>query len=159
VKPILGLFVLLAWPCLGWGSRAEASFALGKSALAPEGSPGEPGFELRLVLNGMEAGEPERTSSSSSLGKETTPFGPGDPPRTPETPRDFLPVPGGSLTHGATSTGAPSAGASAATGLPFILPLGSLLLGGGPPRRLFLADERLNPQPIASRLFRPPRAV
>src|SRR5438477_352079 len=33
-KPILGLLMLLAWPCLGWDGRAEAGFAPGVSTLS-----------------------------------------------------------------------------------------------------------------------------
>jgi len=157
VKPILGLIVLLAWPCLGWGGRAEASFALGRSALTPERAPGSPGFELRLVLNG-DADESPVTHSSAGMAKETVPLAPGDSPRAPSPPRDLLPVPGGSPANGA-STGTPSAGPGSGTGLSFIMPLACLVPGTGPSGFLFLGDDRLDPPPSASRLFRPPRAV
>jgi len=158
VKPILGLIVLLAWPCLGLGGRAEASFALGGSALTPERSPGSPGFELQLVLNGDVADEPPLTHSAAGMAKETLPLAPGDSPRAPSAPRDLLPVPGGPSTNGA-STGTPSAGPGSGATLSFILPLGSLVPGADPSGLLRLADERLKPPPFASRLFRPPRSV
>src|SRR5213079_3159863 len=86
VKPMLGLLVLLAWPCLGWGSRAEAGFALGKLALPSQRAAGSSGPELRLVLKGEEAADPDAAHASPGMGKETPPFSPGDPPRIPPPP-------------------------------------------------------------------------
>ena len=158
VKPILGLIVLLAGPCLGLGGRVEASFALGKSALAPERSPGSLGFEFQLVLNGDEPAEPEVPCPTTGTAKEPAPFMPGDSPRAPVPHRDLLLVPGG-LTNGASSTGSPSSGPGSGTGLTFILPVDFGVFGDSQSVRLVLADERFNPPPFASRLFRPPRAV
>jgi hypothetical protein len=156
VKPILGLLVLLAWPCLGLGGRAQASFALGGSALAPERAPGSLGLEFQLVLNGGEPAEPEGTPSSSVPAEEATPFAPGDSPRAPAAPVHLLPIPGG-LSTGTTASGPPSSSAGSAGGLSIILPSNPAALGDDPSGRLFLADERFNPPPFPSRLFRPPR--
>jgi hypothetical protein len=152
VKPILGLLVLLACPCLGLGGRAQAGFALGGSALAPERAPGSLGLEFQLVLNGGEPAEPEGPPTSAPA-EEDAPLPPGDSPRAPAAPVHLLPVPGG------TSSGAPSSGAGSGGGLSVILPSNPEALGGDPTGRLFLADERLHPPPFASRLFRPPRLV
>jgi hypothetical protein len=157
LKPILGLIVLVAGPFLGLSGRAEAGFALGKSALAPERSPGSMGFEFQLVLNGDEPAEPEGTSRMTGTADETSPLVPCDPPRQPAPHRDLL-IPGG-LSHGASSAGSPSPGPSSGTGLSFILPVDSGVSGGDLSGRLFLADERFNPPPFASRFFRPPRVV
>jgi len=156
-KLILGLIVLLAWPCLGWGSRVEASFALGRSVLPSERSASSPGFELQLVLNGGETSEPEVSYSSWGTGKETTPLEPHDSPRAPLPPRDILSVLAGSFNTGASSTSAPPVGPGSGAGLSFILPLGSLVSRASQSGLLFLADERLDSLPFASRLFRPPR--
>jgi hypothetical protein len=159
LKPILGLIVLLAGPCWGLGGRAEASFALGKSALAPERSPGSLGFEFQLVLNGDQPAEPEVPSSTSTnTARQPTPGMPGDSPHTPVPQRDLLLVPV-DLSHGSSSTGSPSPGSGSGTGLTFILPVDFWILGNDPAGRLFLADERFHPPPFASRLFRPPRVV
>jgi hypothetical protein len=159
LKPILGLLVLLAGPCWGVGGRAEASFALGKSALAPERPPASLGFEFQLVLNGDKPVELEAPCSSTGTIQESIPFAPADPPcRAPIRHHDMLLLPGG-LSNGASSAGSPSSSSSSATGLTFILPVGFGVLGGDQSVRLFLADERFNPPPFASRLFRPPRAV
>ena len=159
VKPILGLILLLAWPCLGLGSRVEASFALGRSALAPERSPGSLGFEFQLVLNGDEPAEPEGNCSSTGMAKEPTPFAPGDSPRESGQPLDILLIPG-SLANGASSASSPSSsGSGSGANLSFILPSGVGMPEADPSGRLYLADDRLSPPPFATRFFRPPRVV
>jgi hypothetical protein len=155
-KPILGLIVLLAWPCLGLGGRVEGSFALGNSALAPERPPNSLGYEFELVFNGDQPAEAERPCSKPCTAKETAPLIPGDSPRTPVPHSDLLLVPGG-LSHGGTSASSPSSGPSSGTGLTFILPVDFGVLGDQQSVRLFLADERFNPPPFAFRFFRPPR--
>jgi hypothetical protein len=156
VKPILGLIVLLTWPCLGLGSRAEASFALGRSHLTSGRSAGASGFELQLVLNGEET-ESKASPSSLGMGKESTPFAPSEPSRAPFPPRNLLPRFIDLLTAGESSTGTSSTGPSSGPGLPFILPSGLLGPGVDQSGILLLADERVSPPSSASRLFRPPR--
>jgi hypothetical protein len=158
MKLILALLVLLTWPCLGAGSRAQASFAFGRSALAPERIPGSPGFEFRLILSGDEPVEPDGAPPSSGLGEEITPVTPRDASRGPAMPAHLFPIPGGFST-GTTSTGIPSSGPGPGPGLPFVLPLGAETPRAGLTGLLFLANERFNPPPFASRLFRPPRLV
>jgi len=157
LKPILGLIVLLAGPCLGLGGRAEASFALARSALAPERPPVSLGLEFQLVLNGEEPVEPEAPCSSTSATSEPAPVAPGESPRPPARYHHILPVPTG-LSNGTSSAGSPPSGPGSGTGLIFILPSDCAMPGGGESGRLFLADERLNPPPFPSRLFRPPRS-
>jgi hypothetical protein len=155
VKPILGLIVLLAWPCLGLGSRAEAGFALEAATPTAERTPGSLGFEFHLILNGEEPAKPEETCSSTGSEKAPAPFTPGDAPRSPY--RDLLLVPGG-LSNGASSAGSPpSTGPGSGPALSFVVPSGIGTTEADSSGRLFLADERIKPPPFDSRLFRPPR--
>jgi hypothetical protein len=157
VKPILGLIVLLAWPCLGMGSRVEAGFALGRSAFILERSAGSLGVEFQLVLNGDEPAEPEETTTSAA-GNETPPPSPRDTPRAPGRQVALPSGPGGASPGGSTA-GSPPSGPGSGTGLTFILSSDFSVQGADPSGRLFLADERLKEPPFASRLFRPPRDV
>ena len=159
VKPILGLIVLLAWPCLGLGSRVEAGFALERSTLTPERSSGSLGFEFQLVLNGDEPTEPDRSCSTTATTKEPTPITPGDSPREPGRPLDILLLPG-NLANGTSCAGSPSTtGPGSGLSLSFILPSGIGMPNDSASGRRYLADDRLDPPPFATRFFRPPRVV
>ena len=157
VKPILGLIVLLAWPCQGVGSRAEAGFALANSPPTAECSPGSLGFEFHLILNGDEPAKPQETCSSTGTATEPAPFAPGESPRSPY--RDLLLAPGG-VSNGTSSAGSPSSsGPGSGMGLSFIPPSDLGMSEADSSGRLYLADERLEPPPFATRHFRPPRVV
>jgi hypothetical protein len=157
LKPIFGLVVLLAWPCVGLGGRAEAGFALGRTPKLPGRSAEAPGFELRLVITGETTAEVEQTSSSSGIRIETPTHSPADSSRLPFLPRDLLLFFADALSNGTSSAGTGSVVSGAASSLPFILPSGLLGPGVDQSGLLLLADEHLSPSPFASRLFRPPR--
>jgi len=149
--------VLLAWPLLGPGSRAEAGFALERSALTAGQTTGSLGVEFQMVLNGGAPAEPERNDFAGDEAQESIRSLPAEAPFGPTQPLDLLAA-FASPTGGAPA-GPSSAGSGPVAGLTFVLPLGVELVSVLRSGRLFLADERLNPPPFASRLFRPPRMV
>ncbi len=137
----LSLAVLLAWPLLGGGSQAQASFLV----RAPDYSGTESG-----MADGTVAAEPE---SNQEVDKRNC--------------RDVLVRVAGaySLWVGLAQSGAGAAGASGATsGGSSVLPAVSVLLqvNLSPPsvvQWLYFKDVHYRPPPFSSRLFRPPRVV
>jgi hypothetical protein len=158
VTPILSLIVLLAWPFLGWGGRAEAGFALRRVATHSGRLPGSTGAEFVLFVDEQDACGVGLAGSTSSPG-ENAPLAPSDPSRPTGLLRSPFLLASGSETGGTSSTRSPSSGPQAGTGQGFILPVASRLSGTEQSGLLFLADERLDCPLIASRLFRPPRVV
>jgi len=155
LKPILGLLMLLAWPCLGLGSRVEASFALSPERL--KRTSGSPGAEIRLYLNSDEM-EQFGTGPGTGPRDDSIPITPNDAPLRLKLLRGFLAVPCTSQGEGSSSSSSSSSGSGSGSGLSFLC---LLLSSAGPPaetsERLFLADERYKLPPFASRWFRPPR--
>jgi len=154
VKPILGLIVLLAWPLLGLGGRAEASFALGRLSRQPERSGCSVGFELALVLNGQEQTEASEARPRRGMRTETPSAPDGNVPNR-VFPRGPLPA-DGDLQTGTSSGPVPPTGAGVGAGLS-LLPPHVPLLADDASGLLFLAFGRLRPPLFPSRLFRPPR--
>jgi hypothetical protein len=157
VKPAIGQIVLLACLMLGSGGRVEAAFAVECSALTGEKAAGSLGVEFQMVLNGESPVEPDRGDLGAGRVPEGIPASPADTPFLPPQPLDLL-VLGGSLS-GAASSDSSSFGPGSATGLSCILHRGVEISGLVRSGHLFLVEERLNPPPFASRLFRPPRLV
>jgi hypothetical protein len=154
-KQLLGLFVLLIWPCLGLGSRAEASFAL--TPPAQKRTPGWLGVEVRLYLNGDETEQPGAAPGNGPR-EDPSPITPNDAHLRLRLLRDLLAVPCGPQGEGSSSSGSSSPGSGSGSGMSCLcLPLGSAGPQTEPSARLFLADERYRPPSFASRLFRPPR--
>ena len=155
VKPILGLIVLLAWPCLGWGGRAEANFALGQFSHQPDRPGCAFGFEFALVLNGGDQAEASAAGSPGGTSADTPSVPEADPPLR-VFPRAPIPA-HGDLQTGASSGPAPPTGPGGGAGLSPLLPPHAPVLGREVSGLLFLANDRLRPPPFPSRLFRPPR--
>jgi hypothetical protein len=148
--------VLLTWPCLGLGSRVEASFAL--APLTGERFLRSPGFEVQLVLNGDESEQPSTASSAAETRDNSNPLVPSDSPHGRILPRDFLAVPYTSQGDSSSSTGPSSSGTGSGQGMAFmLLPVGSSVAQAKLSERLFLANARYWRPPFTSRLFRPPR--
>lgn len=147
-KPLLGLVVLLAFPWLGLGSSARASFVVGQF-----GSDRAKSSAVPLDNEGTGCG-----TSSARTGHEDRP-GEEESPWANSPSRWLLAAwPGlqtGSSTGGASAPG--SASGPGGAGLVGILTLASPSLGPEGAERLFLCDERFKPPPFCSRLFRPPR--
>jgi hypothetical protein len=156
VKPILCLIVLLAWPCLGWGGRAEAGFARGV-ALASGQTLDPLGGELQPFACGEN--ETRADMAPPKSGKDIPAPAPDGPGHTPTSPRDLLLVLGGSLGGGMSSRGGSSAPPGGGAGLLCLLPFVSHVPGADPSGLMLPEDERLPLPSSASRLFRPPRAV
>jgi hypothetical protein len=157
VKPIVGLLVLLAWPCLGWGGRAEAGFLRGV-ALAPRQSSDPLGGEFQTFASGENE---DRSDMAPPLvgGQDAPAPAPDGPNRTPASPRDLLLVFGGSP-GGMSSRGGPTEQTGGgATGQPLVLPYVSPVPEDDASGLLPLRDERLAPPLAKSRHFRPPRVV
>lgn len=151
---MLGLTVLLAWPCLGLSGRAEASFALAPSKLTEDRLLAAE-FQHRLNSDKTDEHE-EHGATGGRLIDEERPFAPPCPTAPPRF-RDLFPAYSGSQSQGASSTGGSPPGSGAGVGMPFILTFEALLAGAERGGRLFLADERFKPPPFTSRWFRPPR--
>jgi len=154
-KPILGLIVLLAWPLLGLGGRAQASFSLGQLSRESHRPKCSLGFEFELVLNGEEQTEAAHANSPGGMSGETPSVPEADPAQRgfPQRP---LPRPS-DLQTGTSSGPAPSTGPGGGAGLSLFPPVPAPVLGHDVSGLLFLANERLKPPPFPSRLFRPPR--
>jgi hypothetical protein len=157
VKPIVGLLVLLAWPCLGWGGRAEAGFLRGV-ALAPRQSVDPLAGESQTFAGGENEGQSDM--APPLVGGEDAPApAPGGPNRTPASPRDLLLVFGGSP-GGMSSRGGPTEQTGwGATGQPFVQPYVSPVPDADASVLLPPGDECLAPPLAKSRHFRPPRVV
>lgn len=155
MKPILGLIVLLTWPCLGLGGRAVAGFALGRTT--PAASPSKPvRFQLTLVLNEDEGDPPAEQGSGGVEDEGKTPQ-PMNAPSRYFPFRVIFPALSGLHGDGGPSTGSTSSTSAGGAGLPLIFTLVSLVSRDEGSRRLYLWDERIKPPAFASRWFRPPR--
>jgi hypothetical protein len=159
VKPILSLIVLLAWPCLGLGGRADASFALAASALEPRCCLGQPGFELQLALH-HDTTENPVVSAAGSAGREEPTWPAPGPSHWDWFLLNYCFLALGDLPiNGSSCAGFPSAGSSSVPGMTCILLSASAVPTAEGAGWLFLADERFKPPPFASRRFRPPRST
>jgi len=157
VKLIVGLIVLLAWPWLGCGGSAQASFSLGQHSRGPERPRCSFGFEFELVINGEEQAEAGDSNPSGGMSGEIPSVPDSDPLRQSVLPRAPIPAHDGPQTSGTSSGPAPPSGPGGGGGSCLLPPLGAPLLGREGSGLLFLANERLKPPPFPSRLFRPPR--
>jgi len=135
-KSLIGLLVLLAWPCLGLGGSARAAFVITLGA------------DEALVSGASSGGAGEEGGSRDT----------GTPGRA-SLPRHLVPA-GPSFQPSSTAGGTTSSGPGAGPGGPGLV---GLLIADSPRLQsvgtgiLFLSDERFKPPPFASRLFRPPR--
>jgi hypothetical protein len=114
---------------------------------APSGSNHDPELDLsNSPVTGSDGDRLRSTEEDTDNNRGTNPF-------------DRVGWVGGIANSGVGSTSAPSGatGSHLAPSLGADPPVG--VLGGDHSERLFLADERFNPPPFPSRLFRPPRAV
>jgi hypothetical protein len=153
VKPIFGLLVLLAWPCLGIGGCAEAGFARG-IVLPPRDA---------LDLLGPRAGgaadsEIDDAASMTPPTQEKDAPAPGCPSREPAAPRDLLHFFGCAQGAGMTRSRlrAPTVWGA---GLPFVLPFISQVPGIDSSGDLPPEVERIAPSLFEPCLCRPPRAI
>ena len=100
-------------------------------------------------------------SGRSDLGQVTgssnnsAPPAPGGAPCAPQP--GGIPITPDGLSHGGSAGGSPASGAGTSPTPSGLVPADFALRGLDLAGKLFLADERCNPQPFASRLFRPPR--
>jgi hypothetical protein len=147
------LLVLLAWPWMGRGGSAHASFALRRLDSSSERTLSA-GFALFVTVDGEEAG---------SCGASFEDADEGPRKQGAHEWADLL-SPALSAWPGFQTSSAPggmsTSGSPSGPGGPGPI---AALTGNCPPlgletaERLLLDDDRFNPPPFASRLFRPPR--
>ncbi|MCI0641906.1 MAG: hypothetical protein L0Y72_30565 [Gemmataceae bacterium] len=149
-KTILGLVVLLGWPCLGLGSRADAGFVVGTSIEAVEGDQSSSWEWVVRSFRRSDDNAPRRQApewTGSSVPQDTLPPGTPVPTRGPR-----LANPDGEGCHSNAPSGP--------NGPSLVMNVNSRPALAQPTRvgLLFLSDSPYQPDPPGSRLFRPPRS-
>ena len=147
-KPLIGLVVLLACPLAGVGGRAEASFRLERTD----------DRMVRVLADGAVSVRVETTCDTGATATSAVPLRPTPEPQPSPWKGPTGPAHATQHSGGTTSSSGSPSGDLASGGAVFVLLPRASLAGEKALRgALFLAEQRFQPGPFPTRLYRPPR--